>query len=150
MLIGRFQASTLVRCFLLPKIQSINLRDLIIEKKPRDLYTTIYYLLTPKPGNTGGYMHTNKSESVHVHNQGRAYFTLIDPSARPLQIRKLVMGSNEANGEVRQVLVKSGVWKIIELPEEDVKSADKDGENVGCLMSEIVVPGFECVSFFLF
>ncbi|KAJ6504279.1 RmlC-like cupin domain-containing protein [Mycena vitilis] len=107
-------------------------------KPPRSLATAIYYLLTPDSPN--GYFHTNKSVTYHVHHQGRAEYTLITPRAgkKPLVERKII-GPNTEAGETRQLIVGTGVWKMSRLLEADVK--DK-GDNAGCLITEVVVPGF--------
>lgn len=44
------------------------------------------------------------------------------------------MGTNIAAGESRQLLVGTGVWKMSRLLPEDVE--------YGCLITEVVVPGF--------
>lgn len=105
----------------------------------RSLATTIYYLLTPDQPN--GVFHMNKSATMHVLHQGRAQYTLITPG-NPPRLEHKVMGSNISAGEVLQLLVSSGVWKMSRLLPEDVSSADADPERVGCLITEVVFPGF--------
>ncbi|KAJ6551510.1 RmlC-like cupin domain-containing protein [Mycena capillaripes] len=107
---------------------------------PRSLATSIYYLLTPDSPN--GYFHTNKSVTYHVHHQGRAEYTLITPRPgnKPL-IERRIIGPNAANGETRQLIVGTGVWKMSRLLDVDVQDkAAKD--KAGCLITEVVVPGF--------
>ncbi|GAA5928251.1 hypothetical protein JCM1841_001752 [Sporobolomyces salmonicolor] len=108
----------------------------------RSLATEIYYLLTPD--SPGGKMHMNKSLTFHLHHQGRARYTLVKPtpsgSSEPPEIKHVVMGTDSAKGEVRQLLVEGGWWKASEIPEDDLEGAEKDA--VGCLISEVVVPGF--------
>ncbi|KAJ7363752.1 RmlC-like cupin domain-containing protein [Mycena albidolilacea] len=109
-------------------------------KPPRSLGTSIYYLLSRDSPN--GYFHTNKSVTYHVHHQGRAEYTLITPrpGQKPLIERKII-GPNAANGETRQLLVGTGVWKMSRLLEADLE--DKlTGDKAGCLITEVVVPGF--------
>lgn len=62
------------------------------------------------------------------------------------------MGPNEAEGETRMLLVGTGVWKMSELPQEDLDTAEAaptDAEReqarnrVNCLITEVVVPGFD-------
>jgi len=63
------------------------------------------------------------------------------------------MGADSAAGEVKQLFVPGGWWKASEVPEADLaglaqdeaRGAFKDGEgdSVGCLISEVVVPGFD-------
>jgi uncharacterized protein len=50
------------------------------------------------------------------------------------------MGTDVTKGEVRQLLVGTGVWKMSRLPEADLKRGER--EEVGCLITEVVVPGF--------
>lgn len=49
-------------------------------------------------------------------------------------------------GEVKQLFVDGGWWKASEIPPEDLASAEQGGadakERTGCLISEVVVPGF--------
>ena len=58
------------------------------------------------------------------------------------------MGSNIANGEVKQLFVPGGWWKASEIPEEDrllleTENTDQElKERIGCLISEVVVPGW--------
>ncbi|KAH9937944.1 RmlC-like cupin domain-containing protein [Amylocystis lapponica] len=103
----------------------------------RSLATTIYYLLTPDEPN--GVFHMNKSATMHVLHQGRAEYTLITP-ATPPRIEKKVMGPNIHAGEVLQLLVPSGVWKMSRILPEDLSKEDR--ENTGCLITEVVFPGF--------
>lgn len=59
------------------------------------------------------------------------------------------MGANHANGEVLQLFVPGGWWKASEIPEEDLLLLGSDSgevgdrmERIGCLISEVVVPGW--------
>ena len=55
------------------------------------------------------------------------------------------MGPNIHAGEVLQLLVPTGVWKMSRLLPEDREAAAsrKDGkEFYGCLITEVVFPGF--------
>lgn len=54
------------------------------------------------------------------------------------------MGDNLAAGEVRQLLVEGGWWKVSEIPPEDrvaVKEGKADPGRTGALISEVVTPG---------
>lgn len=55
-----------------------------------------------------------------------------------------MLGLNVEEGEVPQLFVPGGWWKASELPDEDVRLASgPDGkERVGCLITEVVVPGW--------
>ncbi|TBU58269.1 RmlC-like cupin domain-containing protein [Dichomitus squalens] len=127
----------------------------------RTLATTIYYLLTPDEAN--GVFHMNKSATMHVLHQGRAEYTLITPGTPPKIERKVglllnllvtvsanykapqVIGPNIHSGEVLQLLVPSGVWKMSRLLSADLIAAtsQEDGkERYGCLITEVVFPGF--------
>ncbi|KAK7052390.1 cupin-5 domain-containing protein [Favolaschia claudopus] len=112
-----------------------------VDGKPqRSLGTSIYYLLSRDSPN--GYFHTNKSVTYHVHHQGRAEYTLITP--RPGQtplVERRIIGPNSENGETRQLLVGTGVWKMSRLLNADLKN-EALGDRVGCLITEVVVPGF--------
>lgn len=54
------------------------------------------------------------------------------------------MGDNAAAGETRMLLVGTGVWKKSRILPEDLDAAqsDEQKERVGCLITEVVVPGF--------
>ena len=128
--------------------------------------TCIYYLITPE--SSRGRMHMNDhaasfaplaecaltnaltEQTFHIHHAGRALYTLIAPGARvgeaPI-VHRIVMGSNLAAGEVTQLFVPGGWWKASEIPDEDLLLLDAPGagdlrERVGCLISEVVVPGW--------
>ncbi|KAF8592071.1 hypothetical protein K439DRAFT_1325203 [Ramaria rubella] len=110
----------------------------------RHLATSIFYLLTYEERN--GVFHMNKSITHHVLHEGRAEYTLITPgvSGFPPKVEKVVMGTNAEAGEKRQLLVGTGVWKRSAIPEEDIVSARtlEEKERTGCLITEVVVPGF--------
>jgi len=108
---------------------------------PRSLATSIYYLLTPDERN--GVFHMNKSATMHVHHQGRAEYILITPSSPP-RIERKIIGPNIHAGEVLQLLVPSGVWKMSRLLPADLESADSPDtrDHTGCLITEVVFPGF--------
>ncbi|KAI0263864.1 RmlC-like cupin domain-containing protein [Gloeopeniophorella convolvens] len=110
---------------------------------PRSLATTIFYLLTAS--SPVGVIHTNKSITMHVHHSGRAEYTLITPSPTPdtpPTIERVVMGPNARAGERRQLLVGTGVWKMSRLLPEDLDASKENLERTGCLITEVVVPGF--------
>jgi predicted cupin superfamily sugar epimerase len=57
------------------------------------------------------------------------------------------MGSDPSKGEVTQLFVPGGWWKASEMPEGDLKLLDVEDagdlkERLGCLISEVVVPGW--------
>lgn len=69
-----------------------------------------------------------------------------------MQLRHVTLGANSAAGEVKQLFVPGGWWKASEIPEADLAGLAKDdkgaykqgeGEEVGCIISEVVVPGFD-------
>ncbi|KAF8320405.1 hypothetical protein DL93DRAFT_2074027 [Clavulina sp. PMI_390] len=111
----------------------------------RPLGTTIYYLLSAE--NPSGKVHRNKSLTMHVLHQGRATYTLIHPPKAPgehARVERITMGTNTAAGEVRQLLVHDA-WKMSEIPAEDlalVEAGKVDKNDIGCLITEVVVPGF--------
>jgi len=92
---------------------------------------------------------------MHLLHQGRKRYLLIraaapwgpyDPSSgKPPEIREVVMGTDMAKGEVRQLLVESGWWKVSMLLEEDLNNTAADKNKVGALISEVVCPG-ECAA----
>ncbi|WWD20798.1 hypothetical protein CI109_105275 [Kwoniella shandongensis] len=120
------------------------------EEKKTDA-TLIYYLLTPD--SYRGRMHMNLHSTFHLHHSGRALYTLIkppsssEPSAKPT-IHRFVMGPNPSLGEVTQLFVPGGWWKASEIPDEDLLLLDSPSGNeqlrdkMGCLISEVVVPGW--------
>jgi hypothetical protein len=54
------------------------------------------------------------------------------------------MGANIAAGELLQLYVPGGWWKASEIPAEDLEkaSAEDAKDRVGCLISEVVCPGW--------
>ncbi|KAI0360794.1 hypothetical protein OH77DRAFT_1418807 [Trametes cingulata] len=107
----------------------------------RPLATAIHYLLTPDEPN--GVFHMNKSATMHVLHQGRAEYTLIKPG-NPPTIEKKVMGPNIHSGELLQLLVPTGVWKMSRLLPQDLEAAssEESKDRCGCLITEVVFPGF--------
>jgi len=117
--------------------QSEQIPSPFVDGASRSLATTIYYLLTPDEPN--GVFHMNKSATMHVLHQGRAEYTLITPGSPP-RIERKVIGPNIHAGEVLQLLVPSGVWKMSRILPADLVKADP--ERIGCLITEVVFPGF--------
>ncbi|KAJ6463997.1 RmlC-like cupin domain-containing protein [Mycena sanguinolenta] len=105
----------------------------------RSLATAIYYLLDYD--SPSGVIHMNKSVTYHVLHQGRVEYTLITPG-NPPTVEKKVMGTGP--NETRQLLVGTGVWKMSKLLPDDLAKAktDEEKKNLGCLITEVVVPGF--------
>lgn len=54
------------------------------------------------------------------------------------------MGPNIHAGEVLQLLVPTGVWKMSRLLDEDLARATSESskDRWGCLITEVVFPGF--------
>ena len=123
----------------------------------RSIQSTIYYLLSigqdvrdtneiHNHRSAIGYMHKNKSETMHLLHTGRVKYTLISTHSKPPQIRQVVMGEDLAKGEVRQLMVGGDEWKVSEIPKEDRDWAISFPEKknyVGGLISEVVTPGFD-------
>lgn len=76
-------------------------------------------------------------------HQGRAEYTLITPvpGGQP-KVEVKVMGIGP--GEHRQLLVGTGVWKKSRILPQDVAlgKSDHEKDRIGCLITEVVVPGF--------
>jgi len=115
--------------------------------RERPVMTTIFYLLTPDEPK--GYFLRNKSHTMHVHHQGRVEYTLINPRPSGVgadwapEVTKYVMGADHGKGELRQFFVGSGVWKMSQLPAQDLAAAEASArERTGCLITEVVSPGF--------
>ncbi|KAI0090518.1 RmlC-like cupin domain-containing protein [Irpex rosettiformis] len=111
----------------------------------RPLATSILYFLSVD--NAFGVFHMNKSSTLHALHQGRAEYTLMYPDTTPPRIEKVILGPNIELGEKLQLYVGSNVWKKSSLLTEDLEFAkDSDDtsirERVGCLISEVVFPGF--------
>ncbi|KAK0529462.1 hypothetical protein OC834_003681 [Tilletia horrida] len=97
--------------------------------------------------------HLNRSATMHLHHAGRAKYTLIEAhpaKGRRPRIKEVIVGADSARGEVRQLLVEGGEhgwWKMSQVPERDVRHAaeaeEGQRERVGCLISEVVIPGFD-------
>jgi len=62
-------------------------------------------------------------------------------------VHRIVMGSDPSKGEVTQLFVPGGWWKASEMPKDDLFLLDGSDagymkERLGCLISEVVVPGW--------
>lgn len=55
------------------------------------------------------------------------------------------MGTNTAAGETRMLVVGTGIWKRSSLLDEDLRKArtQNEQEQTNCLITEVVVPGFD-------
>ena len=76
-------------------------------------------------------------------HQGRAEYTLITPvPGGPPKVEVKVIGTGP--GEHRQLLVGTGIWKKSRILPEDITlgKSDQEKDKVGCLITEVVVPGF--------
>ena len=98
------------------------------EGNKRNLFTSIYYLLTDdRPIDR---FHKNQSDIMHYFHAGAAItYLLIDPEGK---FTKVKLGLNFSQGEVAQLLVPGGYWKAAVL---------KTGEFG--LIGEAVAPGFD-------
>ncbi|RXK41922.1 hypothetical protein M231_00643 [Tremella mesenterica] len=112
--------------------------------------TQIFYLLTSEQYR--GKMHMNEHATFHTHHQGRSLYTLIQPPSSTEEkpkIHRVIVGPNIQAGELLQLYVPGHWWKASEIPEEDLllldsPTAEKEGlkDKIGCLISEVVVPGW--------
>ncbi|KAJ9113726.1 hypothetical protein QFC20_001751 [Naganishia adeliensis] len=107
--------------------------------------TQIYYLLSAR--SSRGKMHMNLNHTFHIHHSGRSLYTLIKPPSSPDEkpiVKRVIMGANIAAGELLQLYVPGGWWKASEIPAEDLEKASAEDVNdkVGCLISEVVCPGW--------
>ena len=76
-------------------------------------------------------------------HQGRAEYTLITPvPGGPPKVEVKVMGTGP--GEHRQLLVGTNIWKKSRILPEDMAlwKSDQDKDRIGCLITEVVCPGF--------
>lgn len=142
--------------FSLTWIASEEVSSPLAEDKRRKIGSSIHYLLSAEPESSIGVLHLNKSHTMHLHHCGRSEYTLInalpplgqglrDSNGRPL-IKRVVMGEDITKGEVRQLMVEGGWWKVSEIPKEDRDAAREgraDGKKVGALISEVVMPAFD-------
>lgn len=98
------------------------------EGNQRNLFTSIYYLLTDdRPIN---HFNKNKSDIMHYFQAGSAItFLLLDPEGK---LTKVKLGLNFSQGETAQLLVPGGYWKAAVL---------ETGEFG--LIGEAVAPGFD-------
>jgi predicted cupin superfamily sugar epimerase len=83
-----------------------------------------------------------RTQTYHVLHQGRAEYTLIHPGTAggPARVERVIMGTDASRGEQRQLLVGTGVWKKSRVPAADLARGVR--ESTGCLITEVVVPGF--------
>ncbi|KAF3938677.1 hypothetical protein ABW19_dt0206789 [Dactylella cylindrospora] len=106
----------------------------------RTASTTIFYLLTQK--SPKGHFHRNKARTMHLHHRGRARYVLLhadewDGTPGTCRVETYVVGGDVEKGEKLQWMVEGGKFKASYL-------LPGEGDAVeGCLISEVVVPGFE-------
>lgn len=83
-------------------------------------------------------------QTYHVLHHGRAEYTLITPGSPPT-VERRVMGTDVRAGETRMLVVGTGIWKRSSLLAADLvvqATGDKE-ESAHCLITEVVVPGFD-------
>ncbi|KAK9481215.1 RmlC-like cupin domain-containing protein [Lipomyces japonicus] len=97
------------------------------QDRHRSFSTLIYYLLTSV--SPIGRFHRNKSRTIHLLHQGRARYVVIHPDG---ELETFTVGHDVANGEKLQWIVEGGDYKASFLI-----------SNEECLISEVVVPGFD-------
>ena len=87
---------------------------------------------------------THTCQTYHVLHHGRAEYTLITPGSPPT-VERRVMGTDVSAGETRLLVVGTGIWKRSSLLAADlaVVAASTDEESTHCLITEVVVPGFD-------
>jgi predicted cupin superfamily sugar epimerase len=73
-----------------------------------------------------------------ILHQGRSKYTFIDPLSQ-VKVVTAVMGIDTSKGEVRQLLNHGSVWKLSQIPAEDLEQRDPDW--TGSLITEVVTPG---------
>lgn len=74
----------------------------------RSVFTSIFYLLTDdRPMN---HLHRNKSAIMHYFQAGSAFtYILVTPAG---ELQKVRLGLDLEAGEVAQLLVPAGYWKV--------------------------------------
>jgi predicted cupin superfamily sugar epimerase len=120
------------------------------QDKTRNASTSIHYLLTPE--SPMGAFHRNRGRTIHTLHRGRGRYVIIhadevmseyDSHAgvkSKARVETFIVGQNVGKGERLQWIVDGGKYKssfLLPLEGEDVN------DNVGLLISETVVPGFE-------
>lgn len=113
------------------------------QSETRDTSTVIYYLIAP--GSPIGYFHRNKGRTVHVHHRGRARYVIIhadevaNSPGKKARIEVFDVGPNIEKGEKLQWIVEGGKFKASFL----LPDLGSDQSEEGCLITELVTPGFE-------
>ena len=74
----------------------------------RSVFTSIFYLLTDdRPMN---HLHRNKSDIMHYFQAGSAFsYILVTPDG---ELRRVKLGMDLEAGELPQLLVPGGYWKV--------------------------------------
>ncbi|KAK9458726.1 RmlC-like cupin domain-containing protein [Lipomyces oligophaga] len=98
-----------------------------VDDTTRNESTLIYYLLTPH--SPSGRFHRNKSRTIHVLHRGKAKYVLIHPDGT---LETFNVGQDVANGEKLQWIVEGGDYKASYITTTEP-----------CLISEVVIPGFD-------
>jgi predicted cupin superfamily sugar epimerase len=107
------------------------------EKDGRQIYGTIYYLLTP---DTFSRMHRLTSNEIWFHHQGPAVrLLLIHPDGRS-EVK--LLGQDLKRGERPQILVPRGTWQGASPDPESCLSYDSEGDQIFTLMSTSMTPEY--------
>lgn len=98
---------------------------------PRALASTILFLLSQD--SPIGYFNCNKCDVLHFYHSGAAAkYHLFDPATK--NTSEVVLGRNNADGEVLSFLSPAGTYKAVEI-------ILREGED-HVLLSEAVIPAF--------
>jgi len=113
----------------------------------KPISSSIHYLLTPHSAK--GHWHRNRSTIYHAQHCGSARYIVIHAAewepGKHARIESFVLGPNADKGEVLQLTVQGGTYKasyLIDAGGDEVVVNEKRIEGPGCLISEVVVPGF--------
>jgi len=111
----------------------------------KPISSSIHYLLTPHSAK--GHWHRNRSTIYHAQHCGSARYLIIHASewepGKHARIESVVLGPNVDKGEVMQLVVQGGTYKASYLIDAGTDVVNgKATEGAGCLITEVVVPGF--------
>ncbi|XP_068748687.1 uncharacterized protein [Montipora capricornis] len=110
------------------------------EGSERNLFTTIYFMMTPELGGKN-FFNRNKSDITHFFHDGwPAKYICVTPDGK---IEEFTLGNDILNGHVLQLRVPGGCLKAARILTEEKGYAKFPGETPFTLISEKMTPGFD-------
>ncbi|XP_074635114.1 uncharacterized protein LOC141893657 [Acropora palmata] len=106
----------------------------------RNLFTTIYYMMTPELGGKNYLQRINSDCVYYFHDGWPAKYVLVSPEGK---YQEHILGHDVSKGHVLQLFVPKGYLKAGKILVQEEGWAKFPGEAPFTLVSEQVSPGFD-------